>query len=298
MATATKTREEWRTTFIEYYTTNAPSKVNVVTDSFLDKWEGKFDKLWIGITKKYGEPGFPIVPPPAKKKGPPLGRGRGRGGPPRSRGGPKPTIAENHDVFVNMIQDATATATTKAVINRPELSLVVTKQHDTTSNGLETSTFTVCSRIRPVLDHEKNLGGENFPCVFPGPPAATGNAAAAAPHTENVLILAPEFNFRGEPSLKNHNFTLDYAFNEKDSEQEIYDTVAKPLVSHALEGRTGVIFAYGQTGSGKTHTMNHIMDRVATQLSSSSADKTITFQYLELQGKKLTDTLRIPAGEC
>jgi hypothetical protein len=36
-------------------------------------------------------------------------------------------------------------------------------------NGLETSTFTVCSRVRPILPHElEKEGGENFAVIVPG----------------------------------------------------------------------------------------------------------------------------------
>lgn len=37
--------------------------------------------------------------------------------------------------------------------------------------------------------------------------------------------------------------------------QELFESLAKPLVSKALTGYNGTVFAYGQTGSGKTHTM-------------------------------------------
>ena len=56
------TNEEWRAKFVDYYTTNAPTKLSMVTDEFMTKWEGKYDKLWAGVIKKYGEPGHPIVP--------------------------------------------------------------------------------------------------------------------------------------------------------------------------------------------------------------------------------------------
>jgi len=57
------TREGWRKTFIDYYTTNAPENVVKVTDELLNKWEGKYEKLFAALQKKYGLPGHPIVPP-------------------------------------------------------------------------------------------------------------------------------------------------------------------------------------------------------------------------------------------
>ncbi|KAH0793513.1 Kinesin-like protein KIF6 [Histomonas meleagridis] len=52
----------------------------------------------------------------------------------------------------------------------------------------------------------------------------------------------------------------EYGFNKlfwKDSNQEnIFNTVAKPLIDHALQGYNATLFAYGQTGSGKTYTLS------------------------------------------
>ena len=36
---------------------------------------------------------------------------------------------------------------------------------------------------------------------------------------------------------------------------DVYNRVARPIVSNVLEGYNGTIFAYGQTGTGKTFTM-------------------------------------------
>ena len=53
-----KSKDEWRACFVNYYTTNAPSKVAVVTDALMDKWEGEYEKLYSGMKAKYGEPGM------------------------------------------------------------------------------------------------------------------------------------------------------------------------------------------------------------------------------------------------
>jgi Kinesin motor domain len=44
-------------------------------------------------------------------------------------------------------------------------------------------------------------------------------------------------------------------FDENVSTEEMYKSLAQPIVIKALEGYNGTIFAYGQTCSGKTHTM-------------------------------------------
>lgn len=50
-------------------------------------------------------------------------------------------------------------------------------------------------------------------------------------------------------------FSFDKTFNETVSTTEVYDSVAKDIVSSVVSGLNGTIFAYGQTSSGKTFTM-------------------------------------------
>ena len=50
-------------------------------------------------------------------------------------------------------------------------------------------------------------------------------------------------------------FTFDKTFNETVSTGEVYDSVAKDIVTSVVTGLNGTIFAYGQTSSGKTYTM-------------------------------------------
>jgi len=176
---------------------------------------------------------------------------------------------------------------TNAAKNRPALSLINQKESGG-ANGLETATFTVCTRIRPVLESEVDLGGENFLCILSGGPSSEKEEKL---HTESAVLFAPKLSIRSVPELTRTSHTLDYVFSGE-TEDEIYDTVGSPLVERALCGRTGVIFAYGQTGSGKTHTMNNVMDRVARQICGAGKDaKPVKFSYLEIMGNKLTDCL-------
>ena len=41
---------------------------------------------------------------------------------------------------------------------------------------------------------------------------------------------------------------------------DVYNRVARPIVSNVLEGYNGTIFAYGQTGCGKSFSMQGIND--------------------------------------
>ena len=50
-------------------------------------------------------------------------------------------------------------------------------------------------------------------------------------------------------------FAFDTVFGPDSAQVEVYNRVARSIVSNVLEGYNGTIFAYGQTGTGKTFTM-------------------------------------------
>ena len=50
-------------------------------------------------------------------------------------------------------------------------------------------------------------------------------------------------------------FTFDSVYDDSNSQREIYESTALPIVRAAIEGYNGTVFCYGQTGTGKTHTM-------------------------------------------
>lgn len=50
-------------------------------------------------------------------------------------------------------------------------------------------------------------------------------------------------------------FVYDHIVDENESQESVFENVAKPIVDYWLEGYNGTIFAYGQTGSGKTYTI-------------------------------------------
>ncbi|KAL7559179.1 hypothetical protein ACA910_013188 [Epithemia clementina (nom. ined.)] len=63
----------------------------------------------------------------------------------------------------------------------------------------------------------------------------------------------------GEPLPERVNgrtyFTYDKTYGENTSTREVYNSIAKNIVSSVVNGLNGTIFAYGQTSSGKTYTM-------------------------------------------
>ena len=143
--------EAWRVKLFEYYQTDQPSKVKMVNSKMMEKWEGKYDVLYENLLRKYGPLGQPL---PISALAPEAG---GAGG--------KKRIGDFRDSFVKLVAEVVPERLPDRNVN------VVKAKAGFQDNGLETSTFTVCSRVRPILPHEleKEGGlGENFAVVVPG----------------------------------------------------------------------------------------------------------------------------------
>ncbi|NXP65876.1 KIF9 protein, partial [Chloropsis cyanopogon] len=105
------------------------------------------------------------------------------------------------------------------------------------------------------------------------------------------------------------SFKLDGLLHNT-SQEMVYETVAKDLVSKALQGYNGTIMCYGQTGAGKTYTMTGtaseyrnrgIIPRAIQQIFKSAADflsilVTVRISYLEIYNEALFDLLAPALG--
>uniref|UniRef100_A0A667XYY4 Kinesin-like protein n=1 Tax=Myripristis murdjan TaxID=586833 RepID=A0A667XYY4_9TELE len=64
---------------------------------------------------------------------------------------------------------------------------------------------------------------------------------------------------------ESYKFRFQKVFDQAANQEEIFETIAKPVADSVLAGYNGTIFAYGQTGSGKTFTITggaeHYSDR-------------------------------------
>ncbi|KEP65297.1 UNVERIFIED_CONTAM: internal kinesin motor domain protein [Hammondia hammondi] len=71
-----------------------------------------------------------------------------------------------------------------------------------------------------------------------------------------VLVDEPREKVDLTPYVMRHEFRVDFAFDEKSTNAEVYRAVVRPLVEACCLGDANTsCFAYGQTGSGKTYTM-------------------------------------------
>ena len=108
------------------------------------------------------------------------------------------------------------------------------------------------------------------PAVDTSGPAA--DTSAATPSADNIAVVirvryaeGPKClsvrQVEGQSQVVLHGSaekvcTFDQVFDEESTQQEVFESVGKPLCEHALAGYNTTIFAYGQTGAGKTHTMH------------------------------------------
>lgn len=74
--------------------------------------------------------------------------------------------------------------------------------------------------------------------------------------SSTVALIPPEsaINYKISNN-KETQYVFKHIFDVDSSQQEVFCTVAQPLVEGLIKGRNGLLFSYGVTGSGKTYTM-------------------------------------------
>jgi len=152
----------------------------------------------------------------------------------------------------------------------------VNREFEHKENGDGESEMVVCVRVRPRLDHE--VVGDSLVTTFASNPS--------------VLCLEPGFNLGKKPRVTSHQFKVDYAFSADDSNDTVYDAVARPCIDLALRGGVSSFLAYGQTGSGKTFTINGILERLAANIiETKGSEIKIHLGFMEMLGNASTDLL-------
>ena len=179
-----------------------------------------------------------------------------------SCGAMAPSVADHRDEFINLIAEQTSKAEAAAAARTEEAARdVIGAKQMNADNGLQTSCFTVCTRVRPAFEAELAEGGDNFSCLL-----ACGPKTAGTETTEAAVVLLPTVSMRGAPKLEKKAFAFDHTFGPASTDDGIFERIGMPLVARAKAGQVACIFAYGQTGSGKTHTIGNLLDRVVNQL--------------------------------
>lgn len=72
-------------------------------------------------------------------------------------------------------------------------------------------------------------------------------------NVENVAALRPQHQLRNVFTIIITIFIQQVLHNA--SQEDVYISCGRPLVSRVLDGYNATVMAYGQTGAGKTHTM-------------------------------------------
>jgi hypothetical protein len=132
---------------------------------------------------------------------------------------------------------------------------------------------------------------------------SAGSSAVITTRPNTVTITDPASN-------KTKDFGFDYAFDTKSTNEDVYQSIGRDIVTSALEGYNCCILAYGQTGTGKTYTMLNydiaqkntqtnpgLIPRIANELISYSAklpsNKEIQMEasFVEIYAEKIYDLL-------
>lgn len=183
-------------------------------------------------------------------------------------------------------------------------SVVRESRAPSTSSILEkTGRVKVGVRCRPPFPDEIELAGQgNFfsivQCIADNP-KTTGSASLAR---VSLTMM----------NGKQRDFLYDYAFDSESNQDNVYDKVARPVVTDVIRGFNGTIFAYGQTGTGKTYTMgildfvknkhagiiprslSQIFDWVTT--NRQRVTSTVTMSFLQLYRDTIHDLLCPPSS--
>lgn len=117
----------------------------------------------------------------------------------------------------------------------------------------------------------------------------------------NISTCAPESSKRAHyTKLEERHYAFTKVFGPESKQEEVYDTIVKPLCERFLNGENCCLIAYGMTNAGKTHTIQGtnktigIFPRLVTSLLEKSLElneATLQLSILEIYQEKLFDLL-------
>ena len=147
------------------------------------------------------------------------------------------------------------------------------------------SNVRVVVRKRPIFEHE--IDGHEFD-------------VATCLDARNVTIHDTRMHAdMRRMLLTNHSFEFDGVFNEWATNDEVYESAARPLVKEAVEGGFATACVYGQTGSGKSFTMTSFYEEAARDIFKELDARygrfdvlpRVSICFFELQGDTCLDLL-------
>ncbi|KAJ3176997.1 Kinesin- protein 6 [Geranomyces variabilis] len=145
------------------------------------------------------------------------------------------------------------------------------------SSSSTPATIQIYARVRPVRANSKTqINPDRYWC---NNPAGNVDASSAPPR---IGFRVPKDQAAGmiNNQREAYDFRFDRIFDMDSGQEEVFDVVAKPVVSSVMDGYNGTIFAYGQTGSGKTFTITGGAERYADR---GIIPRTLQFIFKEMQ---------------
>ena len=110
---------------------------------------------------------------------------------------------------------------------------------------------------------------------------------------DNVIHAnLPHWKTNGKAEKKVKKLAFNKIFSSNETQENVFQDVAKEVCDHALQGYYACILAYGQTGSGKTYTMNggiipKSLDYLMSELKGK--DFKLNISYVEIYNEKIKD---------
>eukprot|EP00667_Euglena_gracilis_P002823 EG_transcript_2827 len=202
---------------------------------------------------------------------------------------------ENNEELINLQRDVNSKKRTKAIleekVNAVEVKPGVGKGGKAGPAKNRKSRICVCVRKRPINRNEL-MHGDTDVCQ--------------ADTNQQLTMLVPRQKVDLTKFTEKYTFLFDEVFDENDTNEDVYDRTARPLVDTVFERGSATCFAFGQTGSGKTYTMmgkpggeNGIYVQACTDIFQRlEPTQKVMVSFFEIYGGKLFDLLNGRSKLC
>jgi kinesin family protein 5 len=124
---------------------------------------------------------------------------------------------------------------------------------------------------------------------------------------KNGSTFLPKIQGKDSITVAGKTYVYDQVFDEKYTQESVYQGAAYHIVQDVLTGYNGTVFAYGQTSSGKTHTMEGVIGDPEKQgiipriindifnhiynMDDTNLEFHIKVSYYEIYNEKIRDLL-------